>query len=167
MNNTNTDIVDFGPLGPIKEQLRKTPVNYFIKLRNTFKDSSRTVDYLLRLKDKSTGEYIGRVYVLIFQTVLLETLNTFGYLVDILGDRTKPTKLTFEPISLELLVYRFKSLYSLEEIESAFKLLIKFNKIEWSAKYQCYRVVDFMKHCGNEIDWKKINSKRNEDDEEG
>lgn len=151
--------VDYGPLGPIDERNRKTPVNYFIKLRDTFKDSSRSVDYLLRLIDEDTGERIGRTYVIIFQMILLETLNTFGYLVDVLGDRNKPEDLKFLPVPIELLVYRFKGFFTQEEIEAALKEFLKLNKMAWSVKYQAYYVVDFMKHCGNEVDWKKYQSK--------
>ncbi|MGE4342575.1 MAG: hypothetical protein AB7E23_05755 [Bacilli bacterium] len=150
---------DYGPLGPIDERNRKTPVNYFIKLRDTFKDSSRSVDYLMRLVDSTTGERIGRTYVIIFQMILLETLNTFGYLVDVLGDRAKPEDLKFLPVELDLLVYRFKGFFTLGEIEAAIKEFLKLNKMAWSVKYQAYYVVDFMKHCGNEVDWKKYQSK--------
>ena len=154
---------DYGPLGPIDERKRKTPVNYFIKLRDTFKDSSRSVDYLMRLIDEDTGERVGRTYVIIFQMILLETLNTFGYLVDVLGDRNKPEDLKFLPVPTELLVYRFKGFFTQEEIEAAIKEFLKLNKMAWSVKYQAYYVVDFMKHCGSETDYNEYRKRKEKD----
>lgn len=144
---------DFGPLGP--DLNLKTPFNYFIKLRDTFKDGSRSVDYLMRLVDPKTKERIGIVHVLVFQFILLESINSFGYLCDILGNREDPENLKFIPISTDVLVHRFKGYFSAKEIQEAIKNLVMLNKLEFSKKYKCYRVVDFLKHCGREADYKK------------
>lgn len=142
---------DFGPLGP--DLNLKTPFNYFIKLRDTFKDGSRSVDYLMRLVDPKTKEKIGLVHVLIFQFILLESINSFGYLCDVLGNREDPKSIKYIPISIDVLVHRFKGYFTRKEIQDAITNLVMLNKLEFSEEYNCYRVVDFLKHCGKEIDY--------------
>lgn len=149
----NETIKDFGPLGPNDDP--KTPFNYFIKLRDTFQNGSIAVDYLMRLRDEKTGERIGLVYAVIFQHILLQTNNSFGYLVDILGNREDPKSLKFIPIRTEILVHRFSGYFTQKEIEDAIKTLIMLNKLEYSKEYKCYRVVDYLKHCGKEQDYRK------------
>lgn len=161
--NENSFVEEAGPLG-LKQDL-KTPYNYFVKLRDTFKDSSRSVDYLMRLKDEN-GERIGIVYVVVFQFILLETINTNGYLLDILGDRNNPETLKYHPIPLEVLTYRFKGYFEHKEIEEAIRNLMKLDKIRWSAKYKTFYVVDFPKHVGKERDWQTIYKERYKKDEE-
>lgn len=141
---------DFGPLGPDTDS--KTPFNYFVKLRNTMKDSSRSVDYLMRLKNDK-GERIGVLYVIMFQFILLETINSFGYLCDILGDRNDPSSVIFQPIPTDVLVWRFKGYFSKAELDSGIGQLVLLNKLEFSEEYNCYRVIDFLKHCGKEVDY--------------